>query len=370
MKAGAAVLLFGVALAGICIPLSRVPDLLALAAPSAQPPLPATLSAPTPTVVIAPGRIEPDGGVIRIGAPIDLGASVVARLLVAEGDRVAPGQVLAILENHQAAEAALAVAERHRDLMRARLADARGGTAAALIRIREAALAAARFKLEYARRQLARTKPLLASGDVAAEKNDQAELEVASDATLVAEADSERAEAQAAYTSGIAIAIAELAEAEAAVEQARANVERTVLRAPRAARVLRIIARPGEQLGIDGFAEIGDTEHLLAVADIYEADAGLVRVGQRATISGRALSPPRYGTVASVGLITSPRRMEGVDPVNARGGRVVQVRIRLDTTAPAIIGGEVRVAIGVAPMPALASRRCRDCAPANIALER
>lgn len=339
----------------------RSHGLLAQATPLPALPQVSPLADEAPRVVIGPGRIEPDGGVIRIGAPIDLGASVVAQLLVAEGDRVARGQVLAILESHDAAAAALHVAERHRDGARARLAEAKAGQAEALIGVKRAALAAARIKLEFARRQLARSEPLLAAGDVAAEKNDQSALEVASDTALVAQAESDEAEAEAAYNSGVVLASADLAEAEAAVEQARANLERTVLRAPRTAQVLRVITRAGEQIGMDGVLEIGDTRQRYAVADIYAPDAAMLRIGQSATISGRGLAEPQPGTVTAIGLMIRPRRMAGVDPEDARGGRVVEVWVRLDNASPAIIGSEVRVAIRVAPSQIATSRICGAC---------
>src|SRR5581483_541465 len=119
MKLGVAAVFAAGLLAGVGALGGRSPELLVLAMRRAPAPAPIPVLPAPPAVVIGPGRIEPAGGVIRIGAPIDLGASVVSRLLVPEGERVHAGQVLAILENHDAAAAALQVAERHRDLMRA-----------------------------------------------------------------------------------------------------------------------------------------------------------------------------------------------------------------------------------------------------------
>ena len=51
-----------------------------------------------PRAVTALGRLEPGGGVIRLAGPS--GPAVVERLLVEEGERVAAGQTIAVLDSH------------------------------------------------------------------------------------------------------------------------------------------------------------------------------------------------------------------------------------------------------------------------------
>jgi HlyD family secretion protein len=64
------------------------------------------------TAVTSLGRLEPLGEVIKISAPSSqMGQGTIAQLLVKEGDRVTKGQVIAVLNNRQRLEAALAKAQ-------------------------------------------------------------------------------------------------------------------------------------------------------------------------------------------------------------------------------------------------------------------
>ncbi len=71
--------------------------------------------APKPEVAAAVtslGRLEPLGEVIKVSAPSTLsGRGTIAQLMVKEGDRVTKGQILAVLDNRQRLEAALAKAQ-------------------------------------------------------------------------------------------------------------------------------------------------------------------------------------------------------------------------------------------------------------------
>ena len=73
------------------------------------------------------------------------------------------------------------------------------------------------------------------------------------------------------------IAVADLAAAEA-------NLELAVVRSPVRAQVLEIHAYPGERVGPEGIMELGRTDRMYAVAEVYETDITEVQVGQRATV--------------------------------------------------------------------------------------
>ena len=53
----------------------------------------------TEQMIAALGRIEPEGGVVRISGP-SAGATVIAELLVEEGDMVAKNQRIAVLDSY------------------------------------------------------------------------------------------------------------------------------------------------------------------------------------------------------------------------------------------------------------------------------
>lgn len=64
-----------------------------------------------PNAVSALGRLEPQGEVISLAAPSTVQGARVAQMMVAEGDEVRQGQVIAVLDSRQRLEAALAQAE-------------------------------------------------------------------------------------------------------------------------------------------------------------------------------------------------------------------------------------------------------------------
>ena len=74
-------------------------------------PTPTTPAAATTNSVSALGRIEPQGEVISLAAPSSVQGARVAQIMVAEGDEVRQGQVIAVMDNRETLEANLAQAE-------------------------------------------------------------------------------------------------------------------------------------------------------------------------------------------------------------------------------------------------------------------
>lgn len=72
-----------------------------------------TVAQPQPiTAVTALGRIEPQGKIVKLSASSSFGEAKLAKLLVKEGDLVTEGQVIALLDNYQSANAAFELARR------------------------------------------------------------------------------------------------------------------------------------------------------------------------------------------------------------------------------------------------------------------
>ncbi|WP_309745201.1 MULTISPECIES: HlyD family efflux transporter periplasmic adaptor subunit [unclassified Chamaesiphon] len=93
----------------------------------------ATQSAkPAPTVeataVTSLGRLEPLGEVIKVSAPSSqMGQGTITQLLVKEGDRVTQGQIIAVLNNRQRLEAAIAKATEDVKVSQSNLAKVKAG---------------------------------------------------------------------------------------------------------------------------------------------------------------------------------------------------------------------------------------------------
>ena len=102
---------------------AQKPSTAATQAAKTDPVKPATVKA-----VTALGRLEPFGEVTKISAPSTQGGKgTIAQLLVKEGDKVIRGQVIAILDNRQRLEAAVAKAQEDVKVSQANLAKVKAG---------------------------------------------------------------------------------------------------------------------------------------------------------------------------------------------------------------------------------------------------
>jgi HlyD family secretion protein len=118
--------------------------------------------------------------------------------------------------------------------------------------------------------------------------------------------------------------------AKARLEAARARLDLSRVRSPVAGQVLEIHTREGERLASEGLVEIGETDRMYAVAEVYETDVSRVRLGQRARIASPAFERPIAGTVEAIGLEIGKLDVLDTDPVAKIDARVIEVRIRLD----------------------------------------
>jgi HlyD family secretion protein len=101
------------------------------------------------------------------------------------------------------------------------------------------------------------------------------------------------------------------------------------VRSPRAGQILKIHTWPGEIIGNQGIVELGRTDQMYAIAEVYETDIHKVRLGQKATITSAGFTGKLQGTVDEIGLQIGKKDVLGTDPVADVDARVVQVKIRL-----------------------------------------
>src|SRR5207253_2842384 len=69
---------------------------------------------------------------------------------------------------------------------------------------------------------------------------------------------------------------------------AEAGLQRTILRAPRNGKILKILSHAGETVGAQPILQMGDTQQMFAIAEVYETDRGRLHEGSRATITSPA----------------------------------------------------------------------------------
>jgi HlyD family secretion protein len=103
-------------------------------------PTPPVAETPVIRAVTALGRLEPEGEVIQLAPPPDLGGTRIGQLLVKQGDRVAAGQTIAILDNYNRSAAALEVAREDVKVARANLAIVQAGAKTGEIQAQEATI--------------------------------------------------------------------------------------------------------------------------------------------------------------------------------------------------------------------------------------
>jgi HlyD family secretion protein len=118
--------------------------------------------------------------------------------------------------------------------------------------------------------------------------------------------------------------------AEAAVAAADAMMVLSTVVAPQKGQVLYVHARPGERIGVEGVVELGRTDKMYAVAEVYETDIIHVKPGQKARILSPALPGAVTGTVENIGLKVGKMDVLGMDPVAQADARVIEVEILLD----------------------------------------
>ena len=269
----------------------------------------------SPSTVSALGRLEPEGGVLRIAAastPYAISGSIITELHVDEGSWVEAGQLLATTDSTAVLQVRLRKAEAELEQV-TRAAEAASSLADEACTLADVAASEANRRASLLERKLtSREEAERAQGDAEAKA---ASCTAAHANTRVAES---------------AIKVAENLVALDKVE-----VQRSMVRAPVAGRILEIHARPGEFTAPDGVLDLGRTDHMFAIAEVYETDIGRVSVGQAARITSNVLPNPLTGTVERIRGQVRKQDVTGTDPAARKDARIIEVEIRLDDSGAA-----------------------------------
>lgn len=315
-----------------------------------RPPAPAAAPA-GPVGVGALGRVEPASRIRRLNQPGGMAVTRLDRLLVAEGDSVEAGALLAEFadaaqKDAAVAEAAAAVAEARASLDRIRAAGRPSEVAAQRARI--AALTA---QEELALREAERAERLVPAGAGAVAAADRSRTAAVRLAAERRQAEAELETLLSSRPEDIALAEARLAAAEAALAKARADAELARVRAPIAGTILRIMARPGDQVGPEGLLEIADLSRMDVVADVYETDLPRLRLGAPAEVLVPGESRRFAATVREIGWTVRRQTQATTDPVAAVDSRTVEVRLALDEAGSEALRRRSNMQVQVAIRP-------------------
>jgi HlyD family secretion protein len=134
----------------------------------------------------------------------------------------------------------------------------------------------------------------------------------------------------------------------AAVKKAQAELALAYVRSPRNGQILKIHTWEGEIVGNEGIVELGQTNQMYAVAEVYESDVQRVRLGQKATITSSAFQGEAKGTVEKIGWQIYKNKVLNTDPTAAADARIVEVKIQLDEPSTRKVQGLTNLEVTVA----------------------
>ncbi|MEA5550952.1 ABC exporter membrane fusion protein [Anabaena cylindrica UHCC 0172] len=354
---------------------------------TAKSPTLAANNGPVIKAVTALGRIEPQGEVIQVSVSQMAGSNRVEQLLVKEGDRIKKAQVIAILDSRDRRLAGLNQTKQKVKVAESRLAQVKAGakqgeidaqkatiseleaelrqeSAARIARVKRLEAEVKNAELEYQRYQSLQTE-----GAVSTSTRDSKKLTLETAQASLREAIANRSQTSETLTeklrqakatlnriaevrpTDVQAAITEIGSAKASVQEAAADLNLAYVRSPKDGQILKVHTWSGEVVSDKGIVEIGDTNQMYVVAEVYENDINRVKLGQSATITQLNLPGELKGKVDHIGLLIAKKDVLNTDPAADIDARVVEVKIRLDAESSQRVTGltnsKVRVEISL-----------------------
>ncbi|MBW4427784.1 MAG: ABC exporter membrane fusion protein [Nostoc desertorum CM1-VF14] len=350
-------------------------------------PAPIATSSAESKIVAALGRLEPDGEVIQLSAPISSEGSRVEKLLVKQGDQVYANQVIAILDSRDRLQRAVEKVQEQVKVAQVRLAQVKAGAKTGEINAQAATIARLQAEkrgeitaqtatisrldaeLRNAETEYQRYQLLYQEGAISASVRDNKYLLVETiqqqlneaKATLkqIQQAKQQELNQAKATLDGIAevrpvdvaVAEAEVQNAIASVREAKANLDLAYVLTPKSGQILKIHTLSGEVVKDKGIVDLGQTSQMYVVAEVYQSDVNKIKVGQQVTITSNVLAKELKGVVKQIGLQIGKKDILDADPTADEDARVVEVKIRLNSEDSKRVAGltnlQVKVAIEI-----------------------
>ena len=294
--------------------------------------------------VAGSGLVEPVTEIVNVGTPI---GGVVETVLVREGDVVKKGQELFIIDQRmmksqlQSAKARLEVARRKLDQLKSLPRAEDLAKAEAVVEQRRAALKDAQSRLD-------RLNAITDPGAISANERPTREYELANAKARMTEAEADLGEVRkGAYPEDLAVAAADVQVAEAEVNALSTDLDRSDVRAPIDATILRVTARPGQFAaassgGSEGLVTLGQLTPLNIRVDVDELDAWRFDPNGKAVAvlrgGKRVEYPIRY--VRTVPVVIPKKTLTG-DNAERIDTRVLQLIYTFNEPNPGVLPGQV-----------------------------
>ncbi|SNZ20921.1 HlyD family efflux transporter periplasmic adaptor subunit [Cohaesibacter gelatinilyticus] len=282
--------------------------------------------------IVALGKLQPKGEVSTIGMPYGAGDARVESLSVSNGDFAKKGTILAVLDNRLALENSVKSAEAEVLVSEASLEQVKLSIAASRAE-NEAELWRAEANSELASAELTRTKALyerkvatLAQYDRAKAEAQRAELDIARKLATVKRFETNGVISQA----DVELASRKLVSARTALETAKNNLEKSLVRAPFDGVVLEVLVQAGERPTSAGVLDFGQTQTMTAELEVYQNQIGRIALGDSVLLKAEALPEDLKGEVMEIGLQIGRQSLLTSDPAANTDARVVKVQVKLD----------------------------------------
>jgi HlyD family secretion protein len=281
-------------------------------------------------VAAGPGRVEAASEEVRVSAQV---GGRLQTVLAEENDRVTAGQVLAMIDNAEY-RARVASAEATLRLREAEARKVHNGARAQERRDAGAAVREAEAVVDNATADVGRRRDLFRDAVIS-----RAELDNAEQAFGIARAKLDSARERLSLIDAgsreedHARADAETALARAALDEARAVLEKTFVRAPIDGVVLRRHRRTGETVSTQfesPVVTIADRSRTRVRVDVDEVDVARLREGQPAYVTADAFGARRFsGRVVRVGQVLGRKNVRTDEPTERVDTKVLETLIEL-----------------------------------------
>ncbi len=295
-------------------------------------PKPDTTRETRPAYVLGLGKLVPAGDVVVVSPPFGAADARIASMRVREGDRVAKGDALAVLDSEAQYRAAIESA-------RATVAAREAALAQTLASVRasrdesDASLRRAGATAKNAQRELDRIERLYRNGFATLAALDQkrtARDETAREMERAKAALSRWDRPDASTQPDVVVAQRNIEAAKANLLRAESDLDKAFVRAPASGTVLKIHSKVGERPGAAGVMDIGDIDRMTAEIEVYQSQIARVAPGAAVDLDAEAFPGPLKATVSRIGLEVGRQVLTDPAPAANTDARVVKVYADLD----------------------------------------
>lgn len=294
---------------------------------------PVVASRQTDWLIAGPGRVEPHSEDIKLAAEL---SGKLKSVLVEEGDVIQHGQVLVELENSdyraQVESAAAEVKQREAELRKVVNGARREERREAFSSVEEA-----KAVMNNAYAEMVRRQKLFDTGTISREEEDRYEKEYdVAKARYEAKVQSHALVDEDAREEDVSMSQANLENARARLDAARALLAKTYVRSPIDGVVLGKHHRTGESVSNgattpDPIFTIGDKQALRVRMDVDETDVSKLVPGQRAYVTADAYGQQRFwGHVVRIGQELGRKNVRTDEPTERVDTKILETLIELD----------------------------------------